>query len=96
MYVTQCVICTRLVVYLLSVSKATKARKAVEFCGDSCYIKDQNEKLICSADKLQNLYYVNCKTDNHRVNTVYRTKENIWHRHLGHLSVKALYGSLQS
>ena len=53
---------------LLSVSKAAEAGKVVEFGEISCRILHANRKLITTATRVGNLYYLNCLTDRQQAN----------------------------
>ena len=79
---------------LLSVSKATELGKTTRFGEASCQILDANRKLIAVATRIGDLYYLNCRTDHQQFNTAesksWETKEDIWHRHFGHLGVRNL------
>ena len=79
---------------LLSVSKAAEAGKVVEFDEISCRILYANRKLITTAARVGNLYYLNCLTDRQHTNAAdkrnQQTKEDIWHWRYGHLGVQNL------
>jgi len=71
---------------LLSVSRVTKAGKAVEFNEAGCVITDENRKLIGTATRVGNLYYLNCRDGRAQSNAAAET----WHRRYGHLGVENL------
>ena len=52
-------------------------------------ITGKNQKLIATAAKIGDLYHLNCHTSSHNINAAedrnQETKENVWHRHFGHL-----------
>ena len=82
---------------LLSVTKAVEAGMEVQFRGNHCYITDEHKGVIISAIKVNGLYHVNVSGDaDNRINTIQSndktglTKEAIWHRRLGHLSLTSL------
>ena len=69
---------------LLSVSKATKSGKKVEFSEAGCEIMDENRMLIATATNIRSLYYLNCREDRRKVNVAaekpsQETKGSIWH-----------------
>lgn len=81
---------------LISVTKAVEAGKHVEFSEDRCTISDEKEKIIVTAVKTNGLYYVNCDVIDKVINTaiaehcVGGSREAVWHRRLGHLSLSGL------
>lgn len=80
---------------LLSVSRATKSGKAVEFGAAGCEIIDENRKLIATATRVGSLYYLNCRKDCQRMNAATESqpcenKGSIWHRRYGHLGIRNL------
>ena len=84
-------------------TKAVEAGKEVQFRGNHCYITDKHNGVIISAVKVNGLYHVNGSGDaDNRINTIQSndktglTKEAIWHRRLGHLSLTNLRRLAQS
>ena len=79
---------------LLSVSKATKSGKTVEFSKAGREIMDENRKLIATATRVDSLYYLNCREDRQKLNVEAKksqgTEEIIWHRRYGHLGARSL------
>ena len=80
---------------LLSVSKAAKSGKTVEFSEAGCEIVDVNRKLIATGTRVGSLYYLNCRKNGQRMNAAAEkesrdTKESIWHRRYGHLGAQSL------
>ena len=80
---------------LLSVSKITDAGKSTRFGEANCQILDEQRKLIAVANRVGDLYYLNCHSHLQKVHTAanksLETKEDIWHRRYGHLGA----GNLQ-
>ena len=58
---------------LLSVSKVTEFGKTISFSDDSSQITGVNQKLVATAMRVGNLEQKR------------ETKEDVWHRHFGHL-----------
>ena len=79
---------------LFSVSRATEMGKTTSFDKANCQVFDANEKLIATASKIGSLYYLNCQTYSQQVNVAdnqcRETKEDVWHRRLGHLGEQNL------
>ena len=79
---------------LFSVSRATEMGKTISFDKTSCRVYNANEKLIAVASKIGSLYFLNCCS--HQVNVADNqchelvTKEEMWHRRLGHLGKQSL------
>ena len=77
---------------LFSVSRATEMGKTTSFDKTSCRVYDANEKLIAIGSKVGSLYYLNCYS--HQVNVAdnqcCETKEDVWHRRLGHLGKQSM------
>ena len=75
-------------------SKAAEAGKSVTFSEAGCQILDADRKLIAVGNRAGNLYYLECRIDcqqaNAAVNTIQRTKEDIWLRRFGHLGARNL------
>ena len=57
---------------LLSVSKAAKSGKVIEFHADGCNIINKNSKIIAAATKIGDLYFLNCINDD----TAYTVQNN--------------------
>ena len=77
---------------LVSVIKATEMGKTVSFDKLRCQIIDEQEEVVAVAPKIGNLYFLDCTPSLPEVNTaVNESKEEIWHRRLGHLGEKSLY-----
>ena len=53
---------------LVSVSKATMFGKTVKFNEHGCFIFDENQKPIAAAERVGNLYYLNC-VESHKLNS---------------------------
>ena len=79
---------------LLSVSRISDAGKTTRFGEASCQILDDNRKLIGVATRVGDLYYLNCRPGFQKSHTAAdkspETKEDIWHRHFGHLGARNL------
>ena len=70
---------------------SVKSGKTVEFYEDGCQIRNKKLKIIATAKKVGNLYYLNYINDSE--STCVARKENkevIWHRRYGHLGVNNL------
>ena len=79
---------------LLSVSKATKSGKTVEFSEAGCEM-DEDRKLIATATRVGSLYYLKCRKDRQKMNVADKrcsleNKGSIWHRRYGHLGARNL------
>ena len=84
----------RLSYNLLSVSVATERGKTVSFEKDGCQVLDEG-KLVAVANKIGELYYLNCRASRVNSNTAEsqgsgESKEDKWHRRFGHLGVRSL------
>ena len=87
---------------LLSVSKAAKSGKVIEFHGNGCNIINKNSKIIAAATKIGDLYFLNCINDD----TAYTVQNNkfdsrskmvtLWHRRFGHLGENNLKNLLKN
>ena len=77
---------------LLSVSKITKTGKRVNFRDTRCLVEDEKGRVIATASKEGNLYYLNCINVYHtpRVCVAEDNCESVWHRRYGHLGEKYL------
>lgn len=81
---------------LLSVSKSTALGNTVEFAEDSCYITNRVGRVIATASKYRELYYVNL-TSSTEVHTVEAhseqlgSKEYLWHRDVSVISMRAAF-----
>jgi hypothetical protein len=79
---------------LVSVSKATESGKTVKFNKDGCHILDESQKLIATAKRVGNLYYLNCMNSHQANSTVgyssVGSKEVTWHKRFGHLGIQNL------
>lgn len=69
---------------LVSVSKATKSGKTVKFNEDRCHVLNESQKLIATAKRVGNLYYLNC-VNSHQANPTVenssvRSKMVTWHK----------------
>ena len=82
----------RLSYNLLSVSKAAKAGKIIEFDESGCQVLDTNKKLIVTGNRAGSLYYLNCLSNRNEQATIaeQETKVNIWHRRFAHLGMQNL------
>ena len=74
---------------LLSVSKVTEFGKTISFSDNSSQTTGVNQKLVATATRVGNLYHLNCHVSYQHVNTAEsrneETKEDVWHRRIGHL-----------
>lgn len=80
---------------LLSVSRATKSGKTCIFTESSCQLLDDKQKVVATGSKIGNIYYLNCSEVHEAAHAATiclgsNTKEEIWHRHFGHLGAKNL------
>ena len=66
--------------------------KIIGFDKTSCRVYDADKKLIAIGSKVGSLYYLNCYSHHVNVadNQCHETKEDIWHRCLGHLGKQSL------
>ena len=76
-------------------SKATKSGKTVKFDEDGCHILDESQKLIATAKRVGNLYYLNRTDSGHHANPTVESssvasKEDTCHKRYGHLGVQNL------
>ena len=69
---------------LLSVVASTKAGMLVQFTEGGCEIFDGRNKLVATATRESNLYYLNCCSIHVLMNSVGQ-KECVWHQRYGHL-----------
>ena len=82
---------------LLSVAKATKMGKRVNFHSNHCQIVDQEDEIVAVGVKRGDLYYLSCRriNDQVHVNDAYclnaESKEFIWHRRFGYLNERSLH-----
>ena len=77
---------------LLSVAKATEARKTVTFGETQSEIINGEGEVVAVVSKAGNLYHLKCKPlKNERINSAgHRSKENLWHWRFGHLGERGL------
>ena len=77
---------------LLSVAKATEARKMVKFGETHGEIIDEEGEVVAMASKTGSLYYLRCEPMiNERINLATdQAGENLWHRRYGHLGARNL------
>ena len=77
---------------LLSVAKVTEAGKTVTFGETQGEVIDGEGEVVAAVSKARNLYYLKCKPlKNERINSAsHQSKENLWHRRLGHLGQRSL------
>ena len=66
----------------------------MRFEKDSCQVLDEG-KLVAVADKIEELYYLNCHARHVNSNTAEtqgsgESKEAKWHRRFGHLGMRGL------
>ncbi len=80
---------------LLSVAKASRKGKIAKFTKSACYLIDQKHKLIAKASKVGSLYQLDYEINKEHANVSDQseTKEDIWHKRFGHLSVSSLQNS---
>ena len=78
---------------LLSVAKASQKGKVAKFTKSVCYMLDKRNKMVAKATKIGSLYQLNHKPNHEQTSFAEKadTKEDIWHKHFGHLGT----GSLQ-
>ena len=71
---------------LISVTKVSQKGKIIKFTMSTCYVVDKRYKMVAKAGSL---YQLNHKANYECVNVAGRpdTKENIWHKHYGHLGI---------
>ena len=84
----------RLSYNLLSVSEAIERGKTVRFEKDGCQVLNKG-KLVAVANKIGELYYLNCHARHISSNTAEtqgsgESKEDKWHRRFGHLGMRSL------
>ena len=75
---------------LLSVSKASEAKKTKKFDKSWCKILNQQKKVIAVATKHGNLYYLEHCRKGKSVNTTEKSNEMLWHRRYGHVGEQNL------
>ena len=74
---------------LLSVVASTKARMLLQFTEGGCEIFDGKNKLVATASRESNLYYLNCCSIHVRINSA-GEKECVWHQRYDHLCEEGL------
>ncbi len=77
---------------LISVAKASRKGKTIKFTTSACYMLDKGHKLIAKATKVGSLYQLDYLPNHERASFAEKadTKEDIWHKRLGHLGVHSL------
>ena len=77
---------------LLSVSRATKAGKTVDFSEAGCEIVDGSQRLIATGSREGSLYFLDCSgNDRQQANVAGSvSQEKLWHRRYGHLGMQNL------
>ena len=64
---------------LLSVSKASEAGKTTKFNKSGCQILNKVKKVVASATKFGNLYYLECCRKEQNLNMAEKSSEMLWH-----------------
>ena len=75
---------------LLSVSKASEARKTTKFDKCGCKILNQQKKVIAVATKHGNLFYPEHCRKGQSVNVTEMSNEMLWHQRYGHVGEQTL------
>ena len=77
---------------LFSVPRATELGTTIRFDKTNCCILDDKNNPIATASKIGSLYYLNCYPNRAHVanSQQHVTKEDVWHRRLGHLGEQNL------
>ena len=76
---------------LLSVSKASSARKVTKFDSSGCEILNEEKKVIAFATRVGNLYHLEHCGKPQSMNVADKnSKERLWHRKYGHLGEQNL------
>ena len=80
---------------LLRVSKATRSGKSFTFTESCCHLLDEKRNVVAIGSKVGNMYYLNYIDEQGTTHAATicssgDTKEEIWHRHFGHLGMKNL------
>ena len=78
---------------LLSVAEASQKGKIVKFTKSACYMLDKRRRMVAKTTKIGSLLQLNHKPNHEQASFAEKavTKEDIWHKHFGHLGI----GSLQ-
>ena len=77
---------------LVSVSRATEARKCATFSKKGCEFSNEYGQITAFATKQGSLYHLElCRKSQESVYAVQKeSKERLWHRHFGHLNEQSL------
>ena len=75
---------------LLSVSKASEARKTTKFGKCGCKILNQQRKVIAVSTKHENLFYPEHCRKGQSVNVTEMSNEMLWHQRYGHVGEQTL------
>ena len=75
---------------LLSVSKTTEKGNDVKFYDDTCVIRDVNRNPVAIATRVGVLYHIMTNQPHATTASTTPSKEDIWHRRYGQLSLKNL------
>ena len=77
---------------LVSVSRATEARKRVTFSKNGCEFSNEHGQITAFATKQSSLYHLElCRKSQESVYAVQKeSKERLWHRRFGHLNEQSL------
>ena len=77
---------------LISVAKASQKGKIVKFTKSACYILDNKHKMVAKATRVGILYQLDYKPNFEQASLAEKSdsKEDIWHKRFGHLSVGGL------
>ena len=75
---------------LLSVSKASEVGKTTKFNKSGCQILNKEKKIVASATRVGNLYYLKYHRKEQNLNVAEKSTEMLWHRRYGHLGEQNL------
>ena len=75
---------------LLSVSKVSEAGKITKFNRIGCEILNKEKKVIATATRVGNLYYLEYCRKGQNLNVAKNNNEMLWHRGYGHISEQNL------
>ena len=75
---------------LLSVSKVSEAGKITKFNRIGCEILNKEKKVIATATRVGNLYYLEYCRKGQNLNVAKNNNEMLWHRRYGHISEQNL------
>ena len=75
---------------LLSVSKASEAGKITKFNRTGCEILNKEKKIVATATRVGNLYYLEYSRKVQNLNVAEKSNEMLWHRRYGHIGEQNL------